>query len=109
MKDAALVTWEVLDLMGRRDDTDLEKQVASSADTIRMMAYAYTRGGGFNPLNINEVKPDVFSVLVTATARLVANPEQIRYQVGALSMNEGFRGWSLAERAVLDRYRRKAA
>jgi len=47
--------------------------------------------------------------IVTATARLLANPEQLAHDVGAVSFRGGFTGWSLAETFVLNRYRRRAA
>ncbi len=39
----------------------------------------------------------------------MANPEQLGYQRGSVSLSGGFTGWSLAETFVLNRYRRRAA
>ena len=56
---------------------------------------------------------DLAAVAVTATLRLAPNPaqrtaEQTTSEGGAMRRVEGsFAGWTLAERAVLDRYRRR--
>ena len=70
------------------------------------MAHAYTRGGGFTS---GEPYDDVAAVIITATARLLANPEQLDSTVGGVRTGGGFTGWSLAESFVLNRYRRRAA
>ncbi len=46
---------------------------------------------------------------MTATARLLANPEQIATGVGSVQIHGGFKGFNLAELAVLNRYRKRAA
>jgi len=51
----------------------------------------------------------VAAVIITATARLLANPEQLDSTVGGVRTGGGFAGWSLAESFVLNRYRRRAA
>ena len=38
----------------------------------------------------------------------MGNPEQLRYGVADVQMNEAFKGFNLAETFVLSRYRRKA-
>lgn len=69
------------------------------------MVRAYTRGGGFTP----DPNPELEAVIVTATARLLANPEQIATGVGSVQIHGGFKGFNLAELAVLNRYRKRAA
>ena len=44
-----------------------------------------------------------------ASARMLANPGNSEYGTGVVSFGEGFNSWTLAERAVLDRYRKRAA
>jgi hypothetical protein len=72
---------------------------------ITTIAKAYTRGNGFTG---NEPNEEIAAAITTASARLYANPEQIPYDVGAVSMRGGFVGWSLAELACLNRYRVRA-
>ena len=72
---------------------------------VSLLCRAYTRDGGFSDGVPND---DIAAVIVTAAARLVANPEQIPSDVGSVSMRGGFSGFSLTERLVLNRYRKKA-
>lgn len=74
---------------------------------VTAMARAYTRDRGFDPIT-GEPFEDVAAVITTATARLVANPEQIAHATGPFSYGGGFTGWSLAETFVLNRYRKRA-
>lgn len=99
----------VADFLGRGDDTTLVALAEQHAQIITAMAQAYTRGRGFQ----NGVPADdLAAVITTATARLVANPEQLPKDVNAGPFSQrtyaGFKGWSLAETFVLDRYRKKA-
>jgi len=77
-----------------------------AAGLITAMARSYTRGNGFDGDRVHE---DVAAVVVTATARLLANPEQIAHQVGGVAMRGGFTGWTLAEGYVLGAFRRRAS
>ncbi|OMC09227.1 hypothetical protein [Mycolicibacterium fortuitum] len=72
---------------------------------VTAMARAYTRGRGFNGAEPNA---EIAAVITTATARLVANPEQIPTTVGSVDIRGGFTGWTLAELFVLNRYRVRA-
>lgn len=69
---------------------------------ISALARAYTRGNGFFGTVCD---PDLWAVIVSASARLTANPEQTRTTVGNTSIHTAFVGWNLAERAVLNGYR----
>jgi len=69
---------------------------------ITAMARTYTRGNGFNG---STPRDDLAAVITVATARLVANPEQLQHQIGSVAMRGGFQGWSLAELFVLNSYR----
>lgn len=96
---------DVADFLGRGSDTTLVALAGQHVGIITAMARAYTRGGGFDlgfPLD------DVAAVIVTATARLLANPEQIAHTISDVTINGGFTGWSLAETFVLNRYRKRA-
>jgi hypothetical protein len=72
---------------------------------ITTIAKAYTRGQGFTGNVPNE---EIAAAITTASARLYANPEQIPYDIGTVSMRGGFNGWTLAELFVLNRYRVRA-
>lgn len=94
----------VATLMGFEDDPEFVILATEQSAIIQALAKSYTRGGGFVA---GEPLEDVAAVIVTASARLAANPEQIAYQVGAVAFRGGFEGWSLAELAVLNRYRKR--
>ncbi len=76
---------------------------------VTAMARSYTRGRGFDDDGPAE---DLAAVIITATARLMKNPEQIAFDetVGqfARAIRGGFVGWNLAETFVLNRYRQRA-
>jgi hypothetical protein len=96
----------VADFLGQGDDTALVALAGQHVGIVAAMAQSYTRGGGFTA---GEPYDDVAAVIITATARLVDNPEQkIDKTVGPTSSRGGFYGWSLAETFVLNRYRRRA-
>lgn len=75
---------------------------------VTAMVRAYTRGRGFTD---GSPADDVAAVILTATARLMANPEgTITESVGDYSVRHGgFHGFNLVELAVLNTYRRRAA
>lgn len=99
---------DVAAFLGQGDNPELVALAEEHALIVTAMARAYNRDRGFDPLT-GDPEDDVAAVITTATARLVANPEQLRYGVGAVQFNEGFKGWSLAELAVLNRYRKRAS
>jgi len=89
---------------------------AASAGTARELATAmvrsYTRGVGFD-LVTGEPVADLGAVILLVASRLYDNPDQRRAEtLGAYSFTSalaGFQGYTLAELAVLHRYRRRAA
>lgn len=97
---------DVARFLGQGDNTRLVALAQEHVTAITLLAKAYTRGRGFT--EGGEPASDVAAVIVTATARLVTNPSQIAQTNGPFTVNGGFRGWSLAELSVLDRYRRRA-
>lgn len=97
---------DVADFLGQGDNTELAAQAALHLPVIKAMAGAYTRGGGFTETGINK---EIAAVIMTATVRLLANPEQIDYSVGGTRLGRGFQGWSLGETYVLNRYRKRSA
>lgn len=77
---------------------------------ITAMAKSYTRGEGFNAAG--HPNEDVHAVILTASARLLRDPSQSisAESMGpfSISYRQGFDGWSVAELAVLNRYRARA-
>ena len=63
------------------------------------------RGRGFDD---DEPNDELAAVITTASARLVANPEQIPTTIGSVEIRGAFNGFSLAETFVLNRYRKRA-
>lgn len=97
----------VADFLGQGDDTALVALAGQHVRIVAALALSYTRGRGFTA---GEPYEDVAAVIVTATARLVDNPEQyFEKTVGPTSSRGNFAGWSLAEKFVLNRYRKRAA
>ena len=81
-------------------------EVATVVPLVTTMAKAYTRGRGFAD---NEPNSEIAAVITTASARLAANGtglqakriDEVEYRY---SLASSF-GWTLAELAVLNRYR----
>lgn len=92
---------DVADFLGQGDDEQLVALAGQSVTIITAMARAYTRGNGFTDFGPND---EIAAVITAATARLVANPEQLRVTIGGVQ-TDGFQGWTLAELFVLNRYR----
>ncbi|OCH82295.1 hypothetical protein [Gordonia sp. UCD-TK1] len=100
------VTGEtVAAFLGQGTDTALVALAEQHAAIVTAMARSYTRGEGFAG---GIPTDDIAAVITTATARLVANPEQINTTTGSVSVLGGFTGWTLAELFVLNRYRKRA-
>ena len=99
---------EIALFLGQGGDNALVALAGQHAEIITAMAFAYTRGRGFDP----DVADDIAAVITTATARLIANPKQLAVDdtMGPYShsIRGGFTGWTLAELFVLNRYRRRA-
>lgn len=102
---AAVTGQRVADFLGGGTDTNLVALAGSHAQVVTQMCRAYTRDMGFADGVPND---EIASVIVTAAARLVANPQQLANDVGGVSMRGGFNGFNLAERMVLNRYRKQA-
>ena len=87
----------------------LEGNATLVVPMITVMAKAYTRGRGFDG---NEPNDELAAVITTAAARFVSNPSQLSRNQTAGPFGDdvrgGFQGWTLAEQAVLNRYRVRA-
>ena len=90
-------------------DDEVEALALEHVEVIAAYVYGYTRGRGFT--STGKPKPDVAHVMTAATARLTANPSQVTsYSVGDYSERPALlTGWTLLERDVLNRYRRRWA
>jgi hypothetical protein len=86
-----------------------EGDVETVVPVVTVLAKSYTRGNGFDG---NEPCEEIAAVIVTASARLAANGAQLATDdtIGPFSrsIRGGFDGWTLAEQAVLNRYRVRA-
>lgn len=100
-----LAPQDVADFLGQGDDDAVVALAGEALPVITAMARAYTRGGGFEG---DDPQADVGAVITTATARLMANPDQVQYRAGEVSFQSGFTSWTLAELFVLNRYRKRA-
>ena len=97
---------DVAAFLGQGDDETVIALAGEHLPIITAMASAYTRGVGFTEGEPNE---DLSAVITTATARLMGNPDQLQYKAGNISFQTGFRGWTLAETFVLNRYRKRVS
>ena len=96
---------DIADFLGQGDDQTVIALAGEALPVITAMAHAYTRGNGFTD---GEPNNEIAAVITTATARLIANPDQVQYRVGNVSFQSSFQGWTLAETFVLNRYRKRA-
>ncbi|HIW29786.1 MAG TPA: hypothetical protein H9987_07210 [Candidatus Luteococcus avicola] len=87
--------------LGRGDDPQTVATAQETLPIVTALARSYTRDRGFTG---TEPAEDLAAVIVTATARLMANPDQLQNSVGDVSV-AGWQGWTLAELFVLNRYR----
>lgn len=94
--------------LGKADDYAIVSLAEQHLPIVTAFTAAYTRDNGFT----NGVPSDsLAAVIISATARLVTNPEQAeRVTVGDYSETFAtFAGWTLPELAVLHLYRRRTA
>lgn len=84
------------------------EQASQALEVASAMAVAYTRGAGKLPNGM--WREGVGEVVLSAAARIVANPSGIQWrnQAGDFSAmrSSGFNGFTLAEQFVLNRYRK---
>ena len=104
---ADVTAQQIADFLGQGTNAELVALSGQALPVITSMVRAYTRDVGFDPVT-GEPAPGLEAVIITATARLVANPEQLRHTVGGVQMLDGFQGFNLAETYVLNRFHRKA-
>lgn len=88
-------------------DADLMAQAGQAITLAVAMVDAYTRGAHLYASG--QARPGVDAVVQMAAARMLANPEGLRYSTGVVNFADAFTGFTLAELAVLNRYRKRAA
>ena len=94
------IATDVLTFLGQ--PSSLEPQAQVVVDVISAMADDYTRGRGF----VDGVPTNLVSkVIVSASARLLANPDQILFQTGTVAIRSAFDGWTPLEKKILDGHR----
>lgn len=83
-------------------------KVETTIGIVEQMVRSYVRGNGFSELG--EPNDALAAVIVTATARLMGNPQGVRTQTsGPFQVTHGqFDGFTLAEIGILHQYRRRA-
>jgi len=102
---AVALVDRVVAFLGQNGNDGFAASAVEHVSVITEMAYAYTRGKGF----INgEPAGAVASAIVSASARLLANPEQLEYQTGSIAIRSAFDGWSPLEKTLLGTLRGRA-
>jgi len=101
---------DVVAYLGWPDDYDVLPQADTHAASVALTARAYTRRRGFSE-DGTEAEDDICAVILSAAARSLNNPSQDRsVEAGGFRSQPGyFAGWTLAELAILNAYRRRAA
>lgn len=87
-------------------NTRFAAQAVEHVAVIAEMVADYTRGAGFTA---GVPSGSLKKVIVTASARLLANPEQLQFQTGSVAIRGAFEGWSPLEKILLNTYRKTAA
>ena len=105
---AAPTSEQVAQYLGKGDEVAIVALAGTHLPIVTAFVRAYVRGNGFAE---NEPNADLEAVIVSACARLTANPEQVsRYQTADYAENPAvLHGFTLPELAVLHLYRRRTA
>jgi hypothetical protein len=103
-----VIAPDVAAYLGRKNDTATEEIAGEHVRVVTTFVRVYTRGNGFTD---GEPNADLRDVIVSATARLTANPEQVQsHQIGEFAERPAtFAGFTLPELMVLNAYRRRTA
>lgn len=92
--------------LGQTGVPSFTAQATEHVGVIAEMVSEYTRGRGFVA---GVPSGSLQKVIITASARLLANPEQLQYQTGTVTIRGAFDGWSPLETTILSSYRKRAA
>ena len=102
----AVTAANLLEFLGQPSDSALLAQAGQVVTVASAMVGAYCRGRHLDDQGAS--KQGIDEVVLTVAARLFANPEQLAYDSGSVSMRGGLTGFTLVELAVLNRYRKQA-
>lgn len=99
---------KVLRFMGLEATPEALSTAREHTRVVTTFVHGYTRGRGFTGRTPGL---DIEDVIISATARYLLNPQQAaRQQIGDQSITyASLEGFTLAEKAVLHRYRRRTA
>lgn len=99
----------VADYIGRPGDPATIRQAAAHVDVVAEFVHGYV-GSGWYGVDGNPA-PGLRAVIVSATARLTTNPEQVATYTAAdySERPTTLTGWTIAEQSVLHRYRTRWA
>lgn len=99
---------QVAEYLGQGSSDQVVALAGVHLPLITEMARTHTRGVGFADALPNAA---ISAVIVSATARIVANPDSVQSSQAGPFMERRtvFQGWTLLERSVLDAHRRRAA
>lgn len=103
----AVTADDVVRYLGREGDQQALSLAGEHVRVVTTFVRAYVRKNGFTEGQPNE---DLADVIVSATARLVVNPEQAK-RVAVDDFSQTFTtldGFTLPELAVLNLYRKRA-
>lgn len=100
----ATIATDVLAFL--KQPSTVQAQAEAVVGVISEMAKDYTRGKGFVA---DEPTPMVTKVIVMASARLLANPEQIEFTTGSVTIRSAFDGWNPLEKTLLNSVRKAAS
>ena len=103
---------EVVGLLGRTGDPAATAAAERAVPMVAAMVRGWTRGRGFDDRG-EPAFADLAAVIVSAAARLVANPSQLEQEtvMGPFrhDVRGGFDGFTTHEQVILNRYRQRAA
>ena len=94
--------------LGKPNSEKYLTRAAAHVMIVTEYVRGYTRGKGFSD---GQPAADLQAVIVSAAAKLTYNPEQVEmFRSGDYSERpQQFKGWTLADLAVLNRYRKRWA
>jgi hypothetical protein len=99
------IALKVVAFLGASDDEALLDLAVEHVPVVLGLAQGYTRMRGFSG---DLPVPAIEKVIISATARLLANPEQTDSKIGTAAVWRGFSDWNPLERMVLNQYRQTA-
>ena len=104
----ALITPDELIKFTGATGENVTDQATTAITVACQLVGAYCRG---REKRAGRYRPGVEAVITTVAARILANPDQVqeREQVGPFSFSkgDGFKGFTIVELAVLNRYRKR--